>query len=149
MMNDLLKLLPQLLRQAGEQEEAREQLIFAGWVAAAGSNLSRVTAPVRLERKTLIVAVSDATWKSQLKRMSGHVLFKLNSLLGAPVVTSIEFIINPAAIRQEPQPPREITFTAPDRQALALRDSAERIPDQDMREAFLRAAGKCLERRAK
>jgi len=148
MMTDILKLLPQLLRQAGDLEEAREHLVFAGWAAAAGAQLAKTTAPVRLERKTLIVAVPDATWKAQLKRMSGQLLFKLNSLLGAPTVTLIEFVVKPDAIPEQPAP-LEITFTAPDSQALPLRDSASRIPDPEIRDAFLRAAGKCLDRRAK
>ena len=147
-MTDLLKLLPQLLRQAGDQEEAREQLVFAGWYAAVGGQLSKVTAPLRLERKTIIVAVPDSTWRAQLKRMSGHILFKLNSLLGSPVITSIDLVVKPDAIHNEP-PPLEISFIAPERQALALRDSADKIPDPDIRATFLRAAGKCLDRRAK
>ncbi len=148
-MTDLLKLLPQLLRHAGDSDEAREQAVFAAWTAAVGPPVRKVTAPLRLERKTLLVAVPDATWRAQLNRVRGQALFKLNSLLGAPVVTQIDFVINPAIIEEQSQPSREIVFVAPDEQAMPLRIAADRIPDEEIRATFLRAAGKCLERRAK
>jgi hypothetical protein len=148
MLTHLMNLLPQLLRHAGDSEEARQQAVFAAWTAAIGSPVRKVTAPVRLERKTLIVAVMDSTWRAQLARMRGQALFKVNSLLGSPVVTSIEFVVNPDLI-PPPESPPEIEFIAPDLQALELRESAEQIPDTEVRAAFLRAAGKCLDRRAR
>lgn len=149
MLTHLMNLLPQLLRHAGDSEEAREQAVFAAWTAAIGSHVRKVTIPVRLERKTLIVAVPDQTWRTQLARMRGQALFKVNSLLGSPVVTGIEFVVNPDVIPPQQQSAPDIEFVAPDRQALALRDSADQIPDPEVRAAFLRAAGKCLDRRAK
>src|SRR5262249_14858632 len=146
---DLLRLLPLLLRKAGDSDEAREQAVFAAWAASVGSQIRKVTTPVRLDRKTLIVAVADANWRAQLNKLRGQALFKLNSLLGAPTITGIEYIINPEMIRQESNLPHEITFIAPDQQAIPLREQADRIPDPEIRSVFLRAAGKCLERRAK
>lgn len=148
-MTELLKLLPQILRKAGDSDEAREQAVFAAWAAAVGAPLRKVTTPVKLERKTLLVAVPDSTWRDQLKRFRGQALFKLNSLLGAPAVTAIEFVINPRSVRLAHQAPDEIRFIAPEKQALQLRDQADRISNTEIREAFLRAAGKCLERRAR
>lgn len=138
-----------MLRHAGESDEAREQAVFAAWAASVGRQVRRATAPIRLERKTLIIAVADETWRAQMKRVSGQALFRLNSLLGSPTVTTIEYIINPDLIFHEIDAPEEITFIAPDKQALPLRKDADRIPDPEIRDAFLRAAGKCLERRAK
>lgn len=149
MLTDLLMLLPQMLRQSGDSDEAREQAVFAAWLVAAGGPIRKATAPVRLERKTLIVAVPDATWRAQLMTMRGQALFKLNSLLGAPLVTSIEYVVNPDLIVREPETPRQVKFTAPEKQALPLVGPAGQIPDPDIRATFLRAAGKCLERRTK
>jgi hypothetical protein len=149
MMTNLLRLLPQLLRHSGESDEAREQAVFAAWAASVGRQVRKATSPIRLERKTLIVAVADETWRAQMKRISGQALFRLNSLLGAPTVTMIEYIINPDLIVHDQDAPEEVTFVAPDKQALPLREDADRIADPEIREAFLRAAGKCLERRAK
>jgi predicted nucleic acid-binding Zn ribbon protein len=149
MLTDLLMLVPQMLRHAGDSDEVREQAVFAAWLVAVGGPIRKVTAPVRLERKTLIVAVPDATWRTQLMSMRGQALFKLNSLLGAPLVTTIEYVVNPDMIVREPETPQEVKFTAPETQALPLRGQADRIADPDIRATFLRAAGKCLERRTK
>lgn len=149
MLTDLLMLVPQMLRHAGDSDEVREQAVFAAWLVAVGGPIRKVTAPVRLERKTLLVAVPDATWRTQLMRMRGQALFKLNSLLGAPLVTAIEYVVNPDVIVREPEVPHEVKFTAPEEQALPLREQADRIPDPEIRETFLRAAGKCLERTTK
>lgn len=148
-MTDLRTLIPQMLRHAGDSDELREQAVFAAWLVAVGGPIRKVTAPIRLERKHLIVAVPDATWRRQLKSMKEQVLFKLNSLLGAPTVTTVEYVINPDLIVPEPEILREVRFDAPEKQALPLREPAGLIPDPEIRQTFLRAAGKCLERRAK
>lgn len=148
-MTSLLTLLPQMLRHAGDSDEAREHAAYAAWTATIGSQLRRVTAPVRLERKTLVVAVLDTTWRAQMKKIAGQLVFRLNSLMGAPVVTAIEFVVNRELVESSLPSPQEVTFTAPDKQASSLRENADRIPDPEMRETFLRAAGKCLDRRAK
>jgi predicted nucleic acid-binding Zn ribbon protein len=149
MLTDLLSIVPQMLRKAADSDEAREQAVCAAWVVAVGGPIRKVTAPIRLERKTLIVAVPDATWRAQLMSMRGQALFKLNSLLGSPLVTMIEYVVNPGLIVQDSSAPQEVKFTAPEKQVTALREQADRIPDPEIREIFLRAAGKCLERTTK
>ena len=149
MLTDLLALLPRMIRQSGDSDEAREQAAFAAWVVAAGSHVRRVTRPVKLERKTLIVAVPDSMWRTQLNRMRGQFLFKLNSLLGNPLVTSLEFVIRPSLIVSDSTAPQPVKFIAPEQQALPLREQADRIADPEIRATYLRAAGKCLERRAR
>jgi hypothetical protein len=42
-----------------------------------------------------------------------------------------------------------VKFIAPEQQALPLREQADRIADPEIRATYLRAAGKCLERRAR
>jgi hypothetical protein len=147
MMIDLLKLLPILLRKAGDSEEARQNAVLAAWIGAVGPQLRQVSTPLRLERKTLIVAVSNATWQTQLAKMRGQILFKLNSLLGAPTVTTLEFVINPDIIMQTTRPFEQVDFVAPEKHEQKLRKDAEAIPNPELRETFLRAAGKCLDRR--
>jgi hypothetical protein len=147
-MQYLANLLPNLLRRAGDSDDAREQGAFAAWLAVCGSHLRQATAPIRLERKTLWVATTDSTWCAQLKGMSGQLLFKLNSLLGSPLVTSIEFVVNEPAVRARiPAPEPSFVFTE-DTRVLAqdLETRVEPIADTAVRDTFLRAAGKCLHR---
>ena len=149
MLTDLLRLVPQIIRNAGDSDDVREQAVFAAWLVAVGGPIRKVTMPLRLERKTLIIAVPDSTWRTQLMSMRGQALFKLNSLLGVPLITSIEYVVNPGVIIHEAEAPPEIEFTAPEQQAFPLRKQADKIPDPEIRETFLRAAGKCLERTTK
>lgn len=146
-MELLLNLLPQLLRGAGDSDEAREHALIAAWAAVAGAQLRRVTAAVRLERKTLIVATTDRLWRDQLQDMTSHMLFRLNSLLGSPVVTSIEFVVNERLVPKARQAQPAVAFIAPEKQAQPLLEKAAAIADEQLRATFLRAAGKCLERR--
>ena len=146
-MTELISLLPALFRAAGDSPEARQQAAFAAWSACVGKQLRAATATVKLEGKTLIIAVRDATWKAQLARMTGQVIFRLNSILETPLVTRIEFVINPKLVEESHEETSPVTFKSPERQAGPLRAQASRIPDADMRDTFLRAAGKCLDRR--
>ena len=148
-MQYLVELLPQMLRMAGDSDDAREQTSFAAWMAACGGPLRKVTAPMRLERKTLLVATTGETWRRQLRQISGQLLFKLNSILGSPLVTAIEFVINERFVlarNSQPLTP-PVVFTNPEKQARPLATNAGLISDPALRDLFLRAAGKCLDRR--
>lgn len=147
MMTELLKLLPTIIRNSGESEEVREHAVFAAWLISVGPQIRQISNPLKLERKTLIIAVLSATWRTQLRKMRDPLLFKLNSLLGSPLITTIEFVINPDMIKAALRKPQDITFIAPNEHQANLRDQAEAIPNPELREAFLRAAGKCLDRR--
>ncbi|HSK63038.1 MAG TPA: DciA family protein, partial [Pyrinomonadaceae bacterium] len=50
--------------------------------------------PLSLQDRTLKVAVRDAIWQKQLHSMRGQMLFRVNSLLGQPIVGAIEFNID-------------------------------------------------------
>ncbi|HEY0378171.1 MAG TPA: DUF721 domain-containing protein [Pyrinomonadaceae bacterium] len=153
-MDDLFRTLPKLLRAAGETEEVLEAIALVAWRRAAGEGLRAQAVPFRLYRKTLIVAVADATWQKQLEAMSGQLLFRLNSLLGQAVVTYIEFRIDPKTVRVERDAARaEVTNSAEqERRALKsvsgdIAGAADAIHDEDLRRRFLLAAGSCIDRR--
>lgn len=147
-MNELIKYIPLVLRHTNDTDEAREQAIIAAWTVLVGNQIRQISFPVRVERKTLIVAVKNGTWRKQLRSMSGEILFKMNSLLCTPAITTLEFVINPDMIKTHNQSPHEeVSFIAPEKHATLLREKAESISNDELREAFLRAASKCLDRR--
>ena len=123
--------------------------MFAAWSVSVGRQVNKATAPVRLEGKTLVVAVVDSTWSTQLGGMRGQIVFKINSVLGAALVNGLRFVINEELVRCAHQMPAEVRFLAPDEQALPLGEKAEQIEDPELRKLFLRAAGKCMDRRAR
>jgi hypothetical protein len=147
-VQSLLKMLPTMIRLSGDHEEVREQAVFTAWHVATGDQISHACAPFRLFQRTLVVAVKDATWKRHMERESKGFIFKLNSLLGAPLVTFIEFRTDPQHVAQAqktPEPSREFHHTH--ELAEELKPAAEKIKNDALREAFLRAAAKCLERK--
>jgi hypothetical protein len=152
-MDDLLRVLPKFLRAAGETEEILEAAAMIAWRRVAGEGLRGQAVPFRLYRKTLIVAVADATWQKQLENVSGQLLFRLNSLLGQAVVTYIEFRIDPATVYAERAKwTHETDQEAQERRALQsatgqVRAAAEAITDEQLRRRFLLAAGSCIDRR--
>lgn len=153
-MDDLIRTLPKLLRASGEAEEVLEAAAMVAWRRVAGEALREQAVPFRLYRKTLIVSVTDQTWQKQLEKMSGQLLFRLNSLLGQAVVTYIEFRIDPRTVaaaraatdeenaRREEQERRALKLATGE-----LLDASLAIQDEDLRRRFLLAAGSCMDRR--
>ena len=147
-MNELLNYIPLVLRQAGESEEARQNVVLAAWTVLAGKEIRQISSALRVERKTLIIAVKNSLWQRQLRAMSGEILFRLNSLLGAPAITTLEFVVNPDMIGANTKSPTDdVTFIAPEKYAARLEDDAAAIQNDELRETFLRAASRCLDRR--
>ncbi|MFL6211234.1 MAG: DUF721 domain-containing protein [Pyrinomonadaceae bacterium] len=150
-MDDLWRALPELLRAAGEAEEVAEAATLAAWRRVAGEQLRGQAVPFRLYHKTLTVAVPDATWQKQLEKMSGQLLFRLNSLLGQPIVTYIEFRIDPQTVRVERARlrARAIDPVTQERRALQcarpLAEAATAIHDETLRQRFLLAAGSYID----
>jgi hypothetical protein len=142
-MEDIIKLLPNLLRLAQNNDEVCERASFVAWRTAVGAAIARVSLPQRLTRKMLIVAVTDETWKRQLEQMSSQILFKINTMLGSAMVTGVEFIIDPNAIRAA-QPKTAKPLEAPKIDAQLLL-AATQISDPDLRARFLKTAGKYLQ----
>ena len=152
-MDDLIRALPKLLRAAGEMEEVAEAAALVAWRRVAGEALRGQAVPFRLYRKTLVVAVADATWQKQLETMSGQLLFRLNSLLGQALVTFIEFRIDLKTVQAE----RAALSHEVNREELEQRAfnsasgevfaAAGAIHDEALRRRFLLAAGSCIDRR--
>jgi hypothetical protein len=148
-MDGLIKTLPAILRAAGDSDELAEAACLVAWKHAAGEGLRDHAVPVRRNQKTLIVAVVDTTWQTQLQSLTGQLLFRLNSLLGQPLVTFIDFRVDPRAVAEA----RRQTAKHSDEQqfdeksvSIELVEAAAQIQDPDLRRAFLGAALSCLKR---
>jgi hypothetical protein len=146
-MNSLLKLMPTMIHLAGDNEEVREQAAFAAWRTVAGSKLAYSCVPFRLYQKQLVIAVSDKIWQKQMQSLAGEFLFRLNRVLGAPLVTFIEFRIDQQhVLNSRCQEEKEVEFQHTAELTDELRAAAEKIHDEALREQFLRTAAKYLER---
>lgn len=153
-MQDLFRALPKLIKEFEDTPEVREAVVFAAWRRIAGDSLSDHTVPYRLYNKHLIIAVADKMWKRHLEELSGQMIFKLNSVLGQPVVTFIEFRIEAAVLSEERAKHHKQTLSDEELREIALdevtpqlRHSADAITDDNLRYQFLLAAGSCLARK--
>ncbi len=94
-MEALIKALPAVLRASGNAPEVAEAAAIAAWKHCAGEGLKERAVPFALRDRTLMVAVADLIWQKQMMAMRGEMLYKINTLLGQPVVGAFEFIIDP------------------------------------------------------
>ncbi len=148
-MESLLKTLPAILKAAGDSAEVVEAACVAAWKLAAGDGLRDHAVPLSLNEKTLIVAVPDATWRKQMQYLSAQLLFRLNSILGQPLVTFLEFREDPSALaRMRSTLDAQSTRVYPANLAapVELVSAAAGIKDKDLRRAFLGAATSCIRR---
>lgn len=147
-MDRLIKTLPAILKASGGSEEVAEAACVAAWKHAVGEGLSSHALPVQLQRQMLVVAVADNAWQKQLQHMRGQLLFRLNSVLGQPLVKSIEFRVDSKKIEQlrateaNPSKGPDVTYKIP----AELLNAAASIEDADLRRAFLGAATSCVRR---
>jgi predicted nucleic acid-binding Zn ribbon protein len=98
-MEGLIKALPAVLRASGNAPEVAEAAAIAAWKHAAGEGLRDHAVPLGLQDRTLKIAVADPIWQKQLHSMRGQMLYRVNSLLGQPIVGALEFIIDPNLCR--------------------------------------------------
>lgn len=153
-MNELFRVLPALLKEFEDNLDVREAVIFAAWRKIAGEMLREQAVPTELNKNRLVVAVGSKMWKDHLEDLSGQLIFKLNSALGSAAVTFIEFRVDEKAVEAERGKHRASKMDPDESARIALgeitpklRDSAEAIKDENMREQFLLAAGRCLARK--
>ena len=146
-MNQLIKSLPNVLRAAGDSAEVAEAAAIAAWKHAAGDGLKGHAVPVKLEDRTLIVSVADAIWQKQLHSMRGQLLFRLNSILGQPVVGAIEFVIDPKLFVPPVEQQKEEEEPLDNEVPLELWSAANAIHDKQLRRSFLKTATLSLKRK--
>lgn len=146
-MESLLKTLPAIMKAAGDSPEVAQAACFVAWKQITGEALRRNAFPLRLDDRTLVIAVADAAWEKQMQALSGQLLFRLNSMLGQPVVTYLEFCEAPETVNQARL---ALTDSAQLREMapvpVELLSAAAGIHDNDLRRAFIGAASSCIRR---
>ena len=146
-MNQLIKALPQVLRASGNSAEVAEAAAMAAWKHAAGDGLKEHAVALKLENRVLTIAVADPIWQRQLTSMRGQLLFRINSTLGQPLVSTLDFVIDPklvkARVQESEQPDEPLDNEVP----LELWSAANSIQDKELRKNFLKTALLSLKRK--
>ena len=146
-VDELIKTLPGILRSLGNAKEVVEAAAIAAWKRAAGSGLRNHAVPLRLEGKTLVVAVADAVWQKQLGAMKGQLLFRINAVLGQALVSQIDLRIDPRiANTLATTGPRTKEQMLDSEVPLELWSAASAIRDKQLRQVFLKAVVSSIKR---
>ena len=146
-MDELIKTLPEILRSVGNAKEVVEAAAIAAWKRAAGEGLRNHAAPLRLEGKTLVVAIADAVWQKQLGAMTGQLLFRINAILGQTLVSQIDLRIDPRIANTLSKTGSKTKMEMLDSEVpLELWPAASAIKDKQLRQVFLKAAVSSIKR---
>jgi len=146
-MNQLIKSLPQVLKAAGTSAEVAEAAAIAAWKHVAGDGLKEHAVALKLENRTLTVAVADHIWVKQLMSMRGQLLFRVNTILGQPLVSAFNFVIDPKLAKsrvEQHEPEKELLDNEV---PLELWSAANTIHDKELRKSFLKTALRALKRK--
>ena len=146
-MNQLIKSLPTVLRAAGNSAEVAEAAAIAAWKHAAGDGLKEHAVALKLENRTLTVAVADPIWQKQLNSMRGQLLFRVNTILGQPLVSAFNFVIDPERARPRLEQPEQDDDPLDNEVPLELWSAANTIHDKELRKSFLKTALLSLKRK--
>lgn len=141
-------------RNGGLYEAAR---VKAAWRKVADGILLSHTTGVHLREGKLIVFVDGNTWSNHFTAMSEPIRTALNKEIGQDLISELRFIVSrkvEEAHRLESAEREAETYHEPDAvdpvplsevELAQVRASVQEIPDEELREAVLRATVKDLE----
>ncbi len=145
-MDSLIKSLPAIIAAAGESTEVADAACQAAWKPAVGEALSVHARPMKFEDPVLTIAVADNVWQRQLELMRPQLLFRLNSVLGIPLVKLIQICVAPEVFVSQAQTKSASFKPTIGSVSFELLAAASEIQDSALRRAFLGAATSCIER---
>ena len=146
-MNQLIKSLPQVLRASGNAAEVAEAAAIAAWKHACGDGLKEHAVALKLENRTLTVAVADPIWQKQLTAMRGQLLYRVNTILGQPLVNAFNFVIDRERVKPRVEQPEHDEELLDNEVPLELWSAANTIHDKELRKNFLKTALLSLKRK--
>jgi predicted nucleic acid-binding Zn ribbon protein len=71
-------------------------VVFGRWAELVGDGVAERARPQAFRGTTLVVAVDDPTWASQLRWLEADLVGRIAAELGPGVVTALEFVVRPA-----------------------------------------------------
>ena len=147
-MDAFFRTLPGVFEAIDASPEVKEAFVYAAWKRVAGAQLADRTALSSLKEKRLVIAVADKTWQRNLESLAPQLLFRLNAMLGRPLIEFIEFRIDATAVeagnvKSDKTEARHDSTELPQE----VFESAAAIKDDQLRKAVLNAAANCLSRK--
>jgi predicted nucleic acid-binding Zn ribbon protein len=85
-----------LVRSMGAPSASATRSIFADWAEIVGDQIADHARPHALRERTLVVAVSDPAWATQLRFLEADLLARIAAATGSDEVTAIEVRVRSA-----------------------------------------------------
>jgi predicted nucleic acid-binding Zn ribbon protein len=82
--------IDRLVRAMGAPSADVTRSIFADWLEIVGAQVAAHARPHALRERTLVVAVSDPAWATQLRFLEVELLGRIAAATGSDEVTAIE-----------------------------------------------------------
>ena len=102
---------------------------------------------LKLENRTLTVAVADPIWQKQLTSMRGQLLYRLNSTLGQSLVSALDFVVDPKVVKPRVEQSQQHEEQLDNEVPIELWSAANAIHDKELRKSFLKTALLSLKRK--
>ena len=83
------------VRRFGGVRAATLDAVFSHWEEAVGASVAAHTHPLSLRDGTLVVAVDNPAWATQLRLLHGELVTRLAGVLGEGAVTRLEVRVRP------------------------------------------------------
>jgi predicted nucleic acid-binding Zn ribbon protein len=77
--------LDRVMRRLGAPDADTLATLFSSWSELVGPRLAEHARPVSLTDGTLVVAVDDPAWASQLRWLEAELIERLSAALGDPI----------------------------------------------------------------
>jgi len=87
--------LERVLRGWGTGSPATTRSLFADWEDIVGEPLASHVRPRSLRRGTLVVAVTDAAWATQLRFLEAELVARIRAATGSSEVVAIQVRVVP------------------------------------------------------
>ena len=142
-LQSLPVVLTEALTQAGLSNVVTLVKLQRNWVAIAGSQLAKVSQPVRFRWGELLVSVSDAIWLHQMTFFQATLRDKIRNVVSDVKVSKLRFVLayssdqplNPSSPGEKRREPQMLTAD----EERMVRSSTAGISHAGLREAASRA----------
>jgi predicted nucleic acid-binding Zn ribbon protein len=88
--------LDRVARRLGVDRAAILPVVFDRWSELVGEGVAARAVPRSLRGTTLVVAVDDPGWATQLRWLEADLVARIAEHLGVGVVTALELVVRPA-----------------------------------------------------
>ncbi|WP_165491993.1 DUF721 domain-containing protein [Egibacter rhizosphaerae] len=85
--------LEQVVRDHGWSERLQGARVHDVWETTVGGDLARHVQPLRLHGGVLVLQADSAVWATQVRYLTGDLTQRLNTALGAELVTKVHVTV--------------------------------------------------------